>query len=206
MNGFLVFITIAVLTLLSPGPGVLFTVTNSINYGIKTALSGIIGLILGMFIIAVISASGVGLIITSNPTIFTILKYIGALYLMYLGYKNFIKKAPSPIDLDHNDQPQKAVNKFNLFYQGLFASLLNPKTIVFFIALFPQFIDIHKTIIHQFLLLSFTFCFIGLLVHLVYANFSSLFKEKLLSGNNFTRLNKISGCVFFLLAVLLITQ
>ena len=65
------FITIAFLTLSSPGPGVLFTVTNSINYGVRTALFGISGLIIGMFIIAVISASGVGLIITSNPTIFT---------------------------------------------------------------------------------------------------------------------------------------
>ena len=86
----LVFITIAFLTLLSPGPGVLFTVTNSINYGVKTALFGISGLIIGMFVIAVISASGVGLIITSNPTI-TVLKFIGAFYLMYLGYKNFTK-------------------------------------------------------------------------------------------------------------------
>lgn len=73
------------------GPGVLFTVTNSINYGVKTALFGISGLIIGMFVIAVISASGVGLIITSNPTIFTVLKFIGAFYLMYLGYKNFTK-------------------------------------------------------------------------------------------------------------------
>ena len=56
----------------------------------RTALFGISGLIIGMFIIAVISASGVGLIITSNPTIFTALKFI-KFYLMYLGYKNFIK-------------------------------------------------------------------------------------------------------------------
>ncbi|WP_301426997.1 LysE family transporter, partial [Acinetobacter baumannii] len=83
MSGLLVFITIAFLTL--SGPGVLFTVTNSINYGVRTALFGISGLIIGMFIIAVISASGVGLIITSNPTIFTALKFIGAFYLMYLG-------------------------------------------------------------------------------------------------------------------------
>lgn len=85
------FITIAFLTLSSPGPGVLFTVTNSINYGVRTALFGISGLIIGMFIIAVISASGVGLIITSNPTIFTALKFIGAFYLMYLGYKILLK-------------------------------------------------------------------------------------------------------------------
>ena len=61
---------------IKPIPGVLFTVTNSINYGVRTALFGISGLIIGMFIIAVISASGVGLIITSNPTIFTALKFI----------------------------------------------------------------------------------------------------------------------------------
>lgn len=143
MSGLLVFITIAFLTLSSPGPGVLFTVTNSINYGVRTALFGISGLIIGMFIIAVISASGVGLIITSNPTIFTALKFIGAFYLMYLGYKNFIKKSPTQ-DLLETEHNEKEIKKSKLFYQGLFASLLNPKTIVFFIALFPQFIDIKK--------------------------------------------------------------
>lgn len=204
MSGLLVFITIAFLTLLSPGPGVLFTVTNSINYGVKTALFGISGLIIGMFVIAVISASGVGLIITSNPTIFTVLKFIGAFYLMYLGYKNF-SKTPSQ-DLITDQQSDKNVSKSRLFYQGLLASLLNPKTIVFFIALFPQFIDIKKEILTQFLVLSLTFCFIGFLIHLVYANFSSIFKEKMLAGNNFSILNKISGAIFFLLAVLLIAQ
>lgn len=203
MSGLLVFITIAFLTLLSPGPGVLFTVTNSINYGVKTALFGISGLIIGMFVIAVISASGVGLIITSNPTIFTVLKFIGAFYLMYLGYKNF-SKTPSQ-DLITDQQSDKNVSKSRLFYQGLLASLLNPKTIVF-IALFPQFIDIKKEILTQFLVLSLTFCFIGFLIHLVYANFSSIFKEKMLAGNNFSILNKISGAIFFLLAVLLIAQ
>ncbi|NUF39319.1 LysE family translocator, partial [Acinetobacter lactucae] len=127
MSGLLVFITIAFLTLLSPGPGVLFTVTNSINYGVKTALFGISGLIIGMFVIAVISASGVGLIITSNPTIFTGLKFVGAFYLMYLGYKNFTKKLPTQ-ELISNQQNNQAVSKSKLFYQGLFASLLNPKT------------------------------------------------------------------------------
>ncbi|MBN6533535.1 LysE family translocator [Acinetobacter pittii] len=205
MSGLLVFITIAFLTLLSPGPGVLFTVTNSINYGVKTALFGISGLIIGMFVIAVISASGVGLIITSNPTIFTVLKFIGAFYLMYLGYKNFTKKLATQ-ELMTEQQKDKAVSKSKLFYQGLFASLLNPKTIVFFIALFPQFIDIKKEILNQFLILSLTFCFIGFLIHLVYANFSSIFKEKMLAGNNFSMLNKISGAIFFLLAILLIAQ
>uniref|UniRef100_UPI00125021C7 LysE family translocator n=2 Tax=Acinetobacter TaxID=469 RepID=UPI00125021C7 len=136
MSGLIVFITIAFLTLSSPGPGVLFTVTNSINYGVRTSLFGILGLIIGMFVIAVISASGVGLIITSNPAVFTVLKYIGAFYLMYLGYKNFINKLPSETILN-KESTQSNVSKAKLFYQGLFASLLNPKTIVFFIALFP---------------------------------------------------------------------
>ena len=124
------FITIAFLTLSSPGPGVLFTVTNSINYGVRTALFGISGLIIGMFIIAVISASGVGLIITSNPTIFTALKFIGAFYLMYLGYK-ILLKTPTQ-DLLETEHNEKGIKKSKLFYQGLFASLLNPKQLSFY--------------------------------------------------------------------------
>ncbi|MCZ3182388.1 LysE family translocator, partial [Acinetobacter baumannii] len=130
---------------------------------------------------------------------------IGLCNKAYLGYKNFIKKSPTQ-DLLETEHNEKDIRKSKLFYQGLFASLLNPKTIVFFIALFPQFIDIKKEILNQFLILSLTFCLIGFLIHLVYANFSSIFKEKMLAGNNFSKLNKVSGCIFFLLAVLLITQ
>lgn len=205
MSGFLVFVTIAFLTLISPGPGVLFTITNSINYGVKTALFGIAGLIIGMFVVAIISASGLGLVITSTPQIFTGLKIAGALYLVYLGYKNFMKKSPLTDQLGSTKQ-EKSVSKLKLFSQGLLASLSNPKTIVFFLALFPQFINIKEEFISQFLVLSLTFCLIGLFIHLCYASFSSIFKEKMLAGNNFAMLNKISGVIFGALAVLLVTR
>ncbi len=143
MSGLLVFITIAFLTLSSPGPGVLFTVTNSINYGVRTALFGISGLIIGMFIIAVISASGVGLIITSNPTIFTALKFIGAFYLMYLGYKNFIKKSPTQ-DLLETEHNEKGIKKSKLFYQGLFASHLIQKQLSFLLPFFHSLLILKK--------------------------------------------------------------
>lgn len=205
MSGFLVFVTIAFLTLSSPGPGVLFTITNSINYGINTALFGIAGLIIGMFAVAVISASGLGLVITSNPAIFSALKFAGAFYLMYLGYKNFMKKSPVTDQLE-NTPKEKSVSKLKLFSQGLLASLSNPKTIVFFLALFPQFINLKEAFIGQFLTLSLTFCVIGLFIHVCYATFSSIFKEKMLAGNNFAILNKISGVIFGALAVLLVTR
>lgn len=206
MTSYLLFVTIAVVTLLSPGPGVLLTVTNSINYGIKVAIFGIAGLILGMFVIAVISASGIGLIITSHPQLFMLLKLLGAFYLIYLGLKSMMKKVTTPDSLTNQNKTQKNYSKKSLFLQGLFVSLLNPKTIVFFIALFPQFIDINKGIFNQFLLLSSTFCILGFLVHLIYAKFSTLFKVKLSDSKNFSRLNKVSGGIFLLLAGLLITQ
>ncbi|VCX06824.1 Homoserine/homoserine lactone efflux protein [Acinetobacter baumannii] len=195
MSGLLVFITIAFLTLSSPGPGVLFTVTNSINYGVRTALFGISGLIIGMFIIAVISASGVGLIITSNPTIFTALKFIGAFYLMYLGYKNFIKKSPTQ-DLLETEHNEKEIKKSKLFYQGLFASLLNPKTIVFLLPFSHSLLILKRNIKSVF---GFIF---NILLDRIFNSFSlcQLFlniQREDACGNNFSKLNKVSGCIFF---------
>lgn len=202
MAGYLLFITIAVLTLSSPGPGVLLTINNAINYGIKITIFEIFGLVLGMFILAGLSASGAGILIAQNEIAFSTLKYLGAFYLMYLGYKIFKSKQPKNF-LDPSSNDGKTIKKHNFFYQGLFTSLSNPKTIVFFIALFPQFIDIKYAVFPQFIFLTISFCLMAFIVHIIYAKSSFIFRNKFISEKNYTRLNRISGCIFFLLAIIL---
>lgn len=87
MANYGLFIILATLTVLSPGPGVVLTISNSLRHGWTGSLPGIFGIALGAFVVAGISASSVGVILATSATAFTLLKYVGAAYLLYLGIK-----------------------------------------------------------------------------------------------------------------------
>ncbi len=87
MNNYGLFILFATLTILSPGPGVVLTLSNAVRHGWTGAVPGILGIASGAFVVAAISATSVGLILSTSANAFTALKYAGAAYLLYLGYK-----------------------------------------------------------------------------------------------------------------------
>ena len=135
------YILIASLTIASPGPGVLFTLTNTLNYNLRHAMAGIIGVAAGMGVISIVAASSVGVIITMSRLALLAVKIIGAAYLIYLGSK-LLRSLPRAMNnnaaIPGTDVAPSASQSFR---QGLLISLLNPKPIVFFMALFPQFIN-----------------------------------------------------------------
>lgn len=87
MNGFFAYVLIASLTIASPGPAIVLSISNSLKYGMKGALPGIIGVAGGMFLVALVSATSMGALLASSVTAFAIAKSIGAVYLIYLGIK-----------------------------------------------------------------------------------------------------------------------
>ena len=101
MEQYLLYLIIATLTVASPGPGVVLTLSNAIKYGMKPTMFGVLGISLGIFIIAVISASSLGVLLTTSAVAFSILKFLGAAYLIYLGFK--LWRAP-PINLENIEE------------------------------------------------------------------------------------------------------
>ncbi len=87
MEQYLLYVLIALVTVASPGPGVILTLSNAIRYGVKPAMLGVLGIALGIFIISVISATSLGVLLATSAFAFTLLKYVGAVYLVYLGIK-----------------------------------------------------------------------------------------------------------------------
>ncbi|ENU19589.1 hypothetical protein F994_02449 [Acinetobacter bohemicus ANC 3994] len=206
VTGYLLFILISTITIACPGPGTLLTITNTLNYGRKNTMWGILGTVLGMFCIAILSATSIGAILAHDIFWFSLLKYIGAVYLVYLSIKTFKNKSLNIDSSDQNQTLNKKVNKPKIFFQGFLTSLSNPKTIIFFIALFPQFIHVNQSLIPQLLTLSSLFCFIALIIHISYSNFIFLFKTKLLTSKIQNNLNKTSGCIFLILSFMLATS
>ncbi|VEC77271.1 homoserine/homoserine lactone efflux protein [Raoultella ornithinolytica] len=135
------YILIASLTIASPGPGVLFTLTNTFNYNLRHAMAGIIGVAAGMGVISIVAASSIGAIITTSWLALLAVKIIGAAYLIYLGSKLFRSVPRAMNNNAATAGSDVAPSTGKSFRQGMLVSLLNPKAIVFFMALFPQFIN-----------------------------------------------------------------
>ncbi len=134
MAGYELFLILATLTVLSPGPGVVLTLSNALRHGWRGALPGIFGIASGAFIVAGICASSLGLLLAASATAFTVLKYIGALYLLYLGIKMWRTQRFIPELTATSPRPWRR------FGEALSIQLLNPQGGVFFLAVFPQFI------------------------------------------------------------------
>ena len=137
MNLYLLFLTVATLTVLSPGPGVLMTLTNALRYGLRGTIGGILGIAFGALLVAGISATTLGAVLAASALAFTVLKLAGAAYLIYLGAR--LWRSP-PMHVQSAAQAHQASFK-RRFLEGLSLQLTNPKAIFFFLSVFPQFIE-----------------------------------------------------------------
>ncbi|MEP9876574.1 LysE family translocator [Klebsiella sp. GW_Kp182] len=205
MQQLYLYILIASLTIASPGPGVLLTLTNTLNYNLRNAMAGIIGVAVGMGVISIIAASSVGVMITTSQLTLLIVKGVGAAYLIYLGVKLF-RSVPRALNQPLSSADLTMPSASQRFRQGVLVSLFNPKPIVFFMALFPQFIHPQQPFIPQFSVLSITFCILVVVIHSLYGLFAHSVKTKMSSGNAFVKLNKTGGIVFVCFAVGLIVS
>ncbi|MCR1810779.1 LysE family translocator [Sulfurospirillum sp. hDNRA2] len=192
MSLYLLFLVMATLTVLSPGPGVVMTLTNALRYGVKGTVGGILGIAFGALLIAAISATSLGIVLATSALLFTVLKFIGALYLLYLGLK--LWKAP-PLNLNAGDLHKASFSK--RFFEGLSLQLTNPKAIFFFLSIFPQFIDKNEVhYIMQFSILVLTYSSLVILIHCLYAFFARKARTWLTSERGGRLINKGASITF----------
>lgn len=191
MDNYLIYVSVAIATILLPGPAVMLTINNSIQRGLFKSIAGIFGIALAILLVAVISATSLGIILASSVMAFTMVKIIGAVYLIYLGIKMWRTKEATGIRSSSQE-----VSFLKCFIEGFFVSISNPKAVIFFMSIFPQFINLSQEYRPQFILLSVTFSVLVLAIHTAYALFSSFAKSKLSSARGTVVLNKVSGGVF----------
>ena len=116
-----------------PGPAVIYVVTRSLDQGRAAGIVSMLGVETGTFAYALAAAAGLTGLIAASATAFTIVRYAGAAYLLYLGARKLLAR----------DEPQElpVSGRSQLFLKGMLVQLLNPKIAIFFLALLPQFID-----------------------------------------------------------------
>jgi len=163
-NNFRIFVVAALVLLLIPGPSVLYVTTRSIDQGRLAGIVSVFGNALGSVILAIVAAAGLSAILASSDLAFSIVKYLGATYLIYLGMKRLL----SNDDLTPTPVQRKKLS--NIFIQGTFVAVLNPKTALFFLAFLPQFVDVSRGYVwEQTLLLGLTFVGLGICTDSIYA-------------------------------------
>jgi len=191
------FLMLASLTVLSPGPGVVLTISNALRHGWTGSFPGIFGIALGAFVVAGISATSVGLILAASSTAFTVLKYVGALYLLYLGVKMWRTRRFIPELSITSPRP------WHRFVEALSIQLLNPKAGFFFLAVFPQFIKPEDNYSSQFFLLVSSYGLLVVLVHTGYALMANRARGWLATNRGAGIVGKLSGITFFCFGVLM---
>lgn len=198
MNLYLLFLTVATLTVLSPGPGVLMTLTNALRYGLRGTIGGILGIAFGALLVAGISATTLGAVLAASALAFTVLKLAGAAYLIYLGARLW-RSPPVPVA---SEQAHQASFK-RRFLEGLSLQLTNPKAIFFFLSVFPQFIEGEAGFVGQFALLVLTYAALVVVIHTGYALFAHQARAWLTSERGGRTVNRLGGATFMCFGVAL---
>ena len=142
----LFFIAAGLLLNLTPGPDVLYIVTNALRSGARAGIWAALGITAGCFVHIFAAALGVSALMAASTTAFTLLKWAGAAYLVYVGVRMVLARAPSASGLNAinsiADGPRTSYPKAlkRIFLQGFWTNALNPKVALFFLAFVPQFI------------------------------------------------------------------
>ena len=165
LDTFLLFLTTTFMVVLSPGPAAIAVTAESMSNGFNRSFLVILGVAFANVVYFVLSATGIAALLIASHTLFTIIKWVGVAYLFYLGFNAIFSKS-GPFNV--NPSKQNLSSGYKVFLQGFVLELSNPKALLYFSALLPQFIDITKPIFPQLALLCFLTIFIDLLCYSLY--------------------------------------
>ena len=203
LSNYLFYVTAILVLTASPGPSVLYCITQSITQGFSASVYSALGVMISIVGIMTLSFTGLGVIISSSELAFNIVKWVGAAYLIVIGVKLIFSDST---EMEISEKTEKAKYKFSKISQflgGFLVGATNPKAIVFFTALFPQFIDMGKPLLTQYFILVSTFAVFELWWLTLYSYFGSKSSKWIMSDGRAKTFNRITGGVFIGAGVIL---
>lgn len=197
---FSMFIVISLANIFAPGAGVVYAITTGIQGGLRGNFWCRVGLAVGILVLMTASVSGLGVIVANSPTIFTVLRFIGIAYLIYLGIKAWRAPATSLIA----DGAIPAHNGRRQFAEAFMLQITNPQPLVFFISLLPQFIDQKLAYIPQVVIMTIVYSFLVFAVMTIYTFAVARARTFFKSPQTSLILRRTSAVFFFIIAALVI--
>ncbi len=205
LQSWIIYLTLVLIATSTPGPAVLFIMTNSTLHGWRKATFAALGNIVGLFCLGMMAMAGLGTILKTSESIFNIIKYIGAAYLIYLGLKMIFQKG-FDFKAIQNQLTVADVASRKIFLQAWGVAISNPKAIIFLTALFPQFINTNEALLPQFSMLIATLMIFSFSFLMLYAVLAHGAKTWLTKPNRIKYFNRTSGSIFICFGVLLATS
>jgi threonine/homoserine/homoserine lactone efflux protein len=191
------FLLAAVGLLFIPGPAVLYVMTRSVDQGRRAAVVSALGIGIADLIHTTAAALGLSALLLTSALAFTIVKYLGAAYLIYLGVRTLLSR-----EVRHAERAEPKT-PLRMFIQGMVVEILNPKTALFFFAFLPQFVYPNRgSIILQFLILGGLYVVLGLCSLSVYGFLAGTMAMWLKSNTRFQHIQRyITGSIYIGLGV-----
>ncbi len=189
IESFLPFVLATTLILIMPGPTIILVISQAVAHGRKSVVPLVTGVLLGDFTAMTLSLLGLGALLSTSAALFGVFKWIGALYLIYLGIKLW---KSDPKEQSAQGRAKKTSAR-SLFRSSFIVTALNPKGIAFFVAFLPQFINPTLPVLPQLTLLGGTFLFLAVLNAGMYAMFAGQLSEHIKKENVRKWFNRCGG-------------
>lgn len=158
MDSILTYISIAAMMVILPGADTMLLVKNTLSYGPKAGRYTVLGMATGLSFWTLIAILGLSVVIAKSVILFSTIKYLGAAYLIYLGIKSFFAKSVFSLEeiQAQASKPVQYSNRHNKdsFLQALLSNVLNPKTVLVYITIMPQFINLKGNVNQQLIVLA----------------------------------------------------
>ncbi|MCC9622534.1 LysE family translocator [Thalassospira sp. MA62] len=187
----LAFALACTIVLAIPGPTIMLVVSYALGKGRQTAWATVPGVALGDLTAMTVSLAGAGALLAASAEAFTVLKLVGAGYLIFLGIRMW-RDTPAQLE----DTPDAKRNRpSRMFLQAYVVTALNPKGIVFFIAFVPQFVTAGMPISGQFVIMTITFVTLAAINAALWAIMAGMLREKFRKPSTMRRLSRMGGSV-----------
>ncbi|GLS14155.1 LysE family transporter [Hydrogenophaga electricum] len=189
---------------LSPGSGAVLSMTHGLAYGVRRTSATIAGLQLGLAVVLLVAGVGVGALLLASATAFTVVKVVGAVYLLWLGWRQWAAPVPAAEPAQAGADPASAAAAAeprglppvrSRLLLGFFTNVTNPKGIVFMVAVLPQFIDPQRSLGMQLLVLLLTTVMVDVIVMHGYAFLASRAQRWLATARARRAQNRVFGGV-----------
>ncbi|WP_205340703.1 LysE family translocator [Denitrificimonas caeni] len=199
LSTWLVYISVISVLICSPGPSAVLCMSNGLQYGNKKTIPTILGGAIAALLLMTISAVGLGAVLVASETLFFLIKIIGALYLVYLGWTAWQNTNVKLVGTAVNKRTLVNYSFFSLFQKGFMVGISNPKDLLFFIALFPSFMSADLPQIQQYVVLACTWFVIDCTSMFMYARLGSKISPWLAETNRMNLVNRSVGSLFIVL-------
>jgi homoserine/homoserine lactone efflux protein len=193
---FIAYFLVLFIATITPGPSMLLALNHGANHGMGRSIYSGLGNVVGNLLMALVSIMGLGAVLVASGFVFNLIKWAGIIYLVFIGIKLLLDPAKTDQSEANKNRPANHKNRDRLFVDGFLIAIGNPKGILFFTALFPQFINVKSATIACFALIFSTLGAVAFGCYLLYAAFGARL-NRLFHLHSFRKsFNRITGSIF----------